>query len=326
MFVTDDQSHMSWFQPRSLEPLYRFELLGLLTSLAVYNGLTLPFTFPLALYRKLLGQSNTIWDIYDGWPALTKGLVDLLSWEGGDVEEVFMRSYEFCVETPGSTWSVPMDPKGSWEPLEVKEGSSKEPYMVTNENRDRYVRDYVYWLTKKSILPQYEAFERGFYSCLDRKATSIFRPEMLKLLVEGRSEIHVDGLQKATRYDGYTAEDQTIQDFWHVVRSLAPEQLRKLLEFVTASNRVPFGGVETIEFTIQQNGSGDDGVSPGTVSTGLTNFKAAVAQQLHLFQPSAAARVLEPREDAGKAMPGNRAHSGLWRCLSIEQSARDYMN
>jgi len=64
---------MSWFQPGSLEPLYKFELLGLLTSLAVYNGLTLPFTFPRALYRKLLNLPViSLVHIEDGWPELTK--------------------------------------------------------------------------------------------------------------------------------------------------------------------------------------------------------------------------------------------------------------
>lgn len=269
MFVTDDQSRMSWFQPGSYEPLYKFNLLGLLTSLAVYNGLTLPFTFPLALYRKLLGLHNTLNDIFDGWPALAKGLEDLLSWEGEDVEDIFVRYFEFSVDIPGARWSVPLDPRGSPYPLDLEKESRTEPYMVTNENRRSYVRDYIWWLTHRSILPQYEAFEAGFYLCLDRKATSIFTPNMLKLLVEGTSEINVDGLQKATSYDGYTANDQTIKDFWHVVRSFSPEQLRKLLEFVTASDRVPFGGIEAIEFMIQQNGSGDDGVSLVDIDTVL---------------------------------------------------------
>ena len=253
---------MVWFQPRSLEPLYKFELLGLLASLAVYNGLTLPFTFPLALYRKLLGLTNALRDIGDGWPALARGLIDLLFWVDGDVEDVFMRSYEFSVGIPGSTWSIATNPEDFFNALEGKGIPGQGPCMVTNANRDRYVVDYVYWLTYRSIQPQYEAFEKGFYCCLDRKAMSIFTPDMLKLLVEGRSDIDVEGLEKATRYDGYTAEDKTIKDFWHVVRSFCPEQLRRLLEFVTASDRVPFGGIETMDFMIQQNGSGDDGVSP----------------------------------------------------------------
>ena len=258
MFVTDDRSQMSWFQAKSLEPLYKFELLGLLTSLAVYNGLTLPFTFPLALYRELLGISNTPLELRDGWPALFQGLMNLMSWDDGDVKDVFMRSYVFSVPTPGSTWSVAMNPKGFPSPLEFEDG--EEPIMVTNENRRKYVKDYTWWLLYGSIKEQYEAFEKGFYHCIDREALSSFDPFSLKLLVEGSSDIDVDGLEKATRYDGYTVEDETIKNFWHVVRSLSPEQLRKLLEFVTASDRVPFGGIETIDFMIQENGMGDDDV------------------------------------------------------------------
>ena len=255
MFVTDDQSRMSWFQSGSLEPLYKFQLLGLLVSLAVYNGLTLPFTFPLALYRRLLGQSNrTTQHIEDGWPVLAKGLRDLLHWEDGDVEDVFMRSYEFSVEIPGSTISVDMESGKATE-------GKREPGMVNSQNRARYVQDYISWLTVTSINPQYRAFAQGFYSCLSRRATSIFGPKTLKLLVEGTQDIDVAALQSATRYDGYNADDDTIKVFWHIARSFSPEQMRKLLEFVTASDRVPFGGVRTIDFTIQRNGSGDDGVS-----------------------------------------------------------------
>ena len=250
---------MSWFQPCSLEPLYKFELLGLLVSLAVYNGLTLPFTFPLALYRKLLGHSNwTTAHIKDGWPTLAKGLTDLLNWENGDVEDVFMRSYEFNVDIPGSTISVDMETS---LPMGKAAEGKREPGMVNNQNRARYVESYISWLTDKSILPEYEAFERGFYSCLSRRATSIFTPKTLKLLVEGTHDIDVAALQKVTRYDGYSSDDDAIKTFWHIVCSFAPGQIRKLLEFVTASDRIPFGGVRTIDFTIQKNGSGDDGVS-----------------------------------------------------------------
>ena len=253
---------MSWFQPHSMEPLYKFELLGILVSLAIYNGLTLPFNFPVALYAKLLHwRLSEIVHIEDGWPALAKGLAELLSWEDGDVEDVFVRSYEFSVETPGSTFSSNMEPDGPAVPAQKAEESAKEPRMVTNENRKQYVQDYIAWLTDKSIRPQYEAFEEGFYCCLDRQAMNLFTPVMLKHLVEGTQDVNVEALQKTSHYDGYSAQDKAIKDFWHVVYSFSPEQVRKLLEFVTASDRVPFGGVGTIDFTIQKNGSGDDGVS-----------------------------------------------------------------
>lgn len=327
LFVTDEETRMSWFQPCSLEPLYKFELLGLLTSLAVYNGLTLPVTFPLALYRKLLDLPVTnLAHIDDGWPSLTKGLKNLLCWTDGDVEDVFVRSYVFSVEALGKTIAVDIEkvgreddwplgeedrtkrevigsqprsgkiaqsselPKESsddgyeWivsgraakSSMDVPSRSSSRPRtsslpsqtaMVTSQNREQYVEDYIFWLTDKSIRPQYEAFARGFYVCLDRKAVSIFNPESLKGVIEGIQEIDVDALQETTRYEGgYSAGHRVIKDFWHLVRQFQTTELQQLLEFVTASDRIPVNGVSSIQFVIQRNGVEDE------VSVGDTLF------------------------------------------------------
>lgn len=321
---------MLWFQPGALEPLHKFELLGLLTSLAVYNGLTLPVTFPLALYRKLLDLPVTkLEHIEDGWPSLMRGLKSLLNYEDDSgrtrVEDVFMRSYIFSVETLGTTISVDMEKIGredDWHSVqgsklvceravpqsrseskaemlssmskndlnvfqssadgsdgldlqETLNGMSSTPgirkalrtrtdsitsqaRMVTELNRNQYVEDYIFWLTDKSIRPQYEAFARGFYVCLDRKATTILSPELLKRMVEGTQEIDVDALQEGARYEGgYSSEHPVIKDFWHVVHELPEESVRRLLEFVTASDRIPVNGIRNIQFIIQRNGNDD---------------------------------------------------------------------
>ena len=323
---------MTWFQPRSLEPLYKFELIGLLVSLAVYNGLTLPVTFPLALYHKLLDISVTdLNQIRDGWPDLFKGLASLLSWSEGNVEDVFMRSYVFSVDIPTTTIFVDMErvgredtwppacngdmrktrvdtPSEPWESQEASMNSPKtsptspkssddsigswvavessgialseshgminsqkpikklevpsnayEPSMVNNENRERYVQDYIFWLTDKSIRPQYEAFARGFFYCLDKKALSVFTPEALQTVVEGIQKIDLNELEKTTKYEnGYSAHHRVIEDFWSVVRGFPTDKVRRLLEFVTASDRIPVNGVRSIMFVIQRNGTNDE--------------------------------------------------------------------
>ncbi|KAI9835868.1 MAG: hypothetical protein M1819_001766 [Sarea resinae] len=302
LFTTDTRTRMSWFQPCSLEPLYKFELLGLLVSLAIYNGLTLPVTFPEALYRKLLGVPvSSISHIKDGWPELSKGLADLLAWTEGDVGDVFMRTYEFSVQGWGKNIEVDMekvDRDDEWPKKTRSQGkkkasfqasvnsptqretpphlegnlfsSSPDPFdsqnndsepslaeasLVTNANREKYVRDYIFWLTDKSIRPQYEAFARGLFVCLDKTALSIFTPEALRSVVEGIQEIDVDGLEQTVRYeDGFSPQHPLIQDFWHIVREFSADQKRKLLEFVTASDRVPVNGVSSILFVIQRNG------------------------------------------------------------------------
>ncbi|KAI5301680.1 hypothetical protein KEM55_001580, partial [Ascosphaera atra] len=106
LFTVDSRTYSTWFRPGSLEPLYKFELLGLLVSLAVYNGLTLPVNFPLALYMKLLDHKVKTTDhIRNGWPELAKGFDDLLAWEEGDVGDVFMRTYEFSYDAFGIVYN-----------------------------------------------------------------------------------------------------------------------------------------------------------------------------------------------------------------------------
>jgi hypothetical protein len=134
----------------------------------------------------------------------------------------------------------------------------EEAALVTNANREQYVKDYILWLTHKSVEAQYEAFAKGFYTCLDPVALSIFTPEALKTVIEGYSEIDIDQLQMTALYEEYCIHSQTIVDFWHVVRSMSPDQHRQLLEFVTASDRVPVNGLRSIQFIIQKNGDDDN--------------------------------------------------------------------
>ena len=354
MFITEPQTRMSWFQACTLEPSYRFELLGLLASLAVYNGLTLPVTFPLALYRKLLGHPVTdLKHIQDGWPDLAKGLSDLLTWSDGDVADVFMRSYVYSVGTAdgvihidmercrdrtvlppelrkdqndflapcprspalshGSTndWvslhnsDPPLSDSDSTDIASAKERTAHEALLpqavnnideaviVTNKNREKYVADYISWLTEKSILRQYEAFARGFYQCFDRKALSIFSPEALRNVVEGSQDIDLEQLEMVTKYEnGFSFQHRVIREFWQVVRGFSKEQVRKLLEFVTASDRIPVKGVSSILFVIQRNGNNDEVRFPCMSAWALLTNEAS-ANQPDLLRSAPPARILE---------------------------------
>ena len=379
---------MSWFHPSSPEPAYKFELLGILVSLAVYNGLTLPFTFPLVMYRKLSGlHKHRLEDLEDGWPELVKGLRALRDWKDGDVEDVFMRSYVFSIDKFGATEDrligqyekaekaneeasevgvsekpkkvakvvrirkkpkvlksaveedmddalrfmrgnqfhqattrsndevlisdsqsrVPVptgfadhtlptisseeeaseylkskELKGAHlqmdDELCMSDSSSPSPFpaetgdqnipMVTNENRDQYIHDYVHQLTFKTVYDQFNAFRYGFFTCFHPKAISLFSPSGLKALVEGLPDISVAGLESITRYDGgYDFFHPTVRQLWTVVHSWSQEKVRKLLEFVTASDRLPVGGVGKLIFTVQKNGTGDE-----RLPTSLTCF------------------------------------------------------
>ena len=83
-------------------------------------------------------------------------------------------------------------------------------------------------------------------------------PTTLQDLVQGQQELDVDALEVVTRYVGYSIQSRVIKDFWQVVRGYPPERKRQLLEFVTASDRVPISGAAGMEFVVQRNGGDDE--------------------------------------------------------------------
>ncbi|KAF1941332.1 ubiquitin-protein ligase E3A [Clathrospora elynae] len=269
MFTIDPETRMTWFQPCSLEPLWKFEMLGILFSLAVYNGITLPVTFPLALYDFLQANGTPpgvrrgvepLEYISDGWSDLAKGFRDLLSWSEGDVEDIFMREYVFSYEAFGQIINHNMKNAFVHPPSETPglstEGGEKsnpqsEPDMVTNENREEYVREYVYNLTYSSVRPQLHAFLNGFQTCINPQSLQFFTPSTLRHLIEGTHHISIPDLRRCAKYeDGYSASHSVIRNFWAVVEQYSQEDCRHLLEFVTASDRVPVTGYESITFDI----------------------------------------------------------------------------
>jgi len=260
---------MTWFLPGSPQPLWKFELIGLIVSLAVYNGLTLPVTFPKALYRKLLGAPVTeLHHIEDGWPDLASGLTMLLEWDEKDglVSDVFSRTYEFSIDFFGKEISRDMAATGitHWPQFsETKPSNPSDVHLVDGENRNEYVSDYIQWLTDISIRPQFEAFQRGFLTCLERRSLSLFDPDILQSVVEGVQDIDISELRRYARYVGWDASHRSVKDFWSIVKKFGPEEKKKLLEFVTASDRVPVGGMRNLQFVVQRNGVGDvDGHLP----------------------------------------------------------------
>lgn len=149
--------------------------------------------------------------------------------------------------------------------------------MVTNANRHQYVRDYIAHLTDISVQPQLSAFIVGFRRCLNRKAHHLFTEDSVKILVEGHTVIDTHALEAITKYDpdndntddndttGYHASHPTIRQFWSIVHGWGDSddpdnqaKIKALLEFVTASDRLPVGGMSRVQFVIQRNGEGDE--------------------------------------------------------------------
>ncbi|KNE65493.1 hypothetical protein AMAG_11111 [Allomyces macrogynus ATCC 38327] len=256
LFTYDESTRYSWLNAASLEPVRQFELVGIVLGLALYNGVIVDVRFPRLLYRRLLGDAPTLDDVKCTWPDLGRGLQQLLDWDDGDVEDVFMRSFDVSVAAYGAVRTV-----------ELKPGGSNLP--VTNANRHEYVALYVDWVCRKSVEPQFRALRRGFLKVCGGYALGLCRPEEVEQLLCGQEvDLDMSALEKGCGYDdGYHAAHPTIRDFWSVVHAMDLPHKKMLLEFVTASDRVPLKGLGSLTFVVQRNGPDCD-----RLPTALTCF------------------------------------------------------
>ena len=97
---------------------------------------------------QLLGCTSTVQDLKRAMPELSRGLQQLLDFEG-DVETTFARAFE-----------VEYDYFGELRSIELKPGGSAIP--VTNDNRAEFVRCMTDYYLNKSVEEEFSAFASGF--------------------------------------------------------------------------------------------------------------------------------------------------------------------
>ncbi|KAJ3388042.1 putative E3 ubiquitin-protein ligase HTD2 [Lobulomyces angularis] len=248
MFHLQEDSRLHWFSSDYLndpETLQEYNLIGRLLGLAIYNGVNLNISFPLALYKKLLKFPLNLDDLKEIDPLLGRGLEQLLKFDG-DVEETFNRNFQVEYVTPS----------GQRLTIDLKENG--ENIMVNEKNRTEFVKLYINFYFNSNVEKQFRAFYEGFNYVMEGSALSLFRAEELQELVCGSAHLDFEALENVTQYDGYTKDDRIIKDFWELVHEMTEEEKKKLLFFTTGSDRVPVGGLSKLQFVIARNGADSD--------------------------------------------------------------------
>ena len=234
---------ITWFNANCSWEVERYEAVGILVGLAVYNSTLLDVRFPMAVYRKLLGYPLGLEDMVD--ESLQNGFQQLLEYENeSEIEFVFCLTFEV-------SW---IDNLGEEHTRELMPGGSN--IAVTGENRDEYVRLYTKWLLVDSIHKQWEAFERGVTHIVEGLSLDLlFRPEELKLLVVGSPELNFDALEANTKYEGgYSADTTVVKNFWKWIKNADRDSQTKFLKFAAGSSMSPIGGLGNLGFKIQRAG------------------------------------------------------------------------
>ncbi len=65
MFLPKNNGRVYWFNGFSFEPPIRFEFVGMLLGLAIYNSVHLDIKFPKMLYKKLLSKVDLQPDVHE---------------------------------------------------------------------------------------------------------------------------------------------------------------------------------------------------------------------------------------------------------------------
>ncbi|KAH6891108.1 hypothetical protein B0T10DRAFT_302516 [Thelonectria olida] len=262
MFLYDEDSQYCYFNPSSFETSDQFFLVGVVMGLAIYNSTILDVALPPFAFRKLIASAPThgtgasahprpamrytLEDLAEYRPRLARGLRQLLDFEG-DVETTFCLDFVIDTEKYGTVVQVPLCPGGERVP-------------VTNNNRRDYVDLYTRYILDVAVTRQFEPFKRGFYTVCGGNALSLFRPEEIELLVRGSDEdLDISSLRAVAEYDNWASKkpdssEPMVDWFWETFQAATPKDQRKLLLFITGSDRIPAMGAANLAIRISYLG------------------------------------------------------------------------
>ncbi len=245
-----------------------------------------------------LAETFGLEDIELGWPTLARGLRQMLEWpeSEGDVYDVFLRSFEISFNVLGEVTTIELIPGGANVPVT---NTNREDYI------HRYCRHFMYLWVRRRLLAMRRGFwsvasgmglrmlsweELEMVICgrrgttLDGKVETDDDDEMLDLTELEEAAGYDDGydathyviryaflaswnLQFTSELTNFTILLPHYRNFWSVVHNLRASKKRQLLLFVTASDRIPIGGLKDLTFIIQRNGPDSD-----RLPTALTCF------------------------------------------------------
>ncbi|KAG0419958.1 Ubiquitin-protein ligase E3A [Dictyocoela roeselum] len=126
---------------------------------------------------------------------------------------------------------------------------------VTSKNISTFIDKYVEFLTYTSIKQHIESLKTGFYDVIND--ISFIQPVELEKLIVGTNFCDVDFVKSHTVYDKYTLDSPIIKYFWELFESDIYFQ-RRVLQFITGSDRLPVSGLKSWKLVIMRNGCDSD--------------------------------------------------------------------
>lgn len=260
-----DESHVPWIDD-DFHSSY-WETVGVMFGLAVHNGCTLPVDLPVVFYKLLIvgtrsgnfSASNfrpddiTLEDFAEVFPTIAKSLRNLKRLSQKDFKSLDLKFVcTFYSQHTGKDVAIKL-PSFRKYPKNA----------VTIDNVSVYVREYM--LVRLCFTyEKLENFCTSFLFFLPARVLRAFSPIDLKYMVEGRpvKMQFVQVLRKITTYDNYNRDSPVVRMFWQLLETrFSLEDIKRLVMFVTGTDRLPVGDLKNFEFTIGKLGDGSDSVN-----------------------------------------------------------------
>ena len=242
MFNYNTKTRLYWFNHFSFEAKIKYELIGTIFGLAIYNNTILDVKLPICIYKKLLGIKPTFEDLKECDNELYKNLNYILNQDNPKLEEELDSNFTVVDDKFGERIIIPLKPGG-------------ENIMINNFNKSEYVELYIDWYFNKSIEEYFGIFEKGFYKVFNRNLTKILTPQELELIICGTQILDFHELKIAAVYEEFDKNSETIKYFWEILFDFNEEEKKKFLSFVTGCDRAPIDGLGSLPITITNGGS-----------------------------------------------------------------------
>ena len=242
MFSYNKKTRLYWFNHYTFEPKIKYELIGIIFGLAIYNNTILDVKLPITVYKKLLGIKPDLEDMKQCDPELYHTLNYLKNNNDENLKEELDTNFTIIDDKFGEKLVIPLKENG-------------ENIMIDNKNKNEYVDLYIDWYFNKSIYEYFNSFEKGFYRVFNRNLSKILTPDELELIICGTQFLDFNELKNACQYEEYQKDSKTIKDFWEVVLTFNEEEKKKFLSFVTGCDRAPIDGLGSLPITISNGGS-----------------------------------------------------------------------
>ncbi|MGH0129573.1 UNVERIFIED_CONTAM: hypothetical protein FKN15_039081 [Acipenser sinensis] len=204
-----------------------FKFIGRFIAMALFHGKFIDTGFSLPFYKRILNKPVGLNDLESIDPEFYNSLIWI---KENNIEECCLEMY----------FSVDKEILGEVTTHELKADGSN--VLVTEENKEEYIKLVAEWRLSRGVEEQTEAFFEGFNEVLPQQYLQYFDAKELEVLLCGMQEIDLADWQRSTIYRHYARSSKQIIWFWQFVKEMDNEKRMRLLQFVTGTCRLPVGG------------------------------------------------------------------------------------